>query len=263
MNQSMPILSRPAGQVAMITLNRPDVANRIQPEDLEELSRLLSHCERDDDVHVLVLAANGAYFSAGFDLRALVAGANGGTLSGPDGDSAFEQFADHLEQTRLIVIAAINGPVIGGSTDIALACDLRFAADTAYMLMPAAKFGLPLYAGALQRYVSRLGLNHAKRLVFTAQKVDAHDMLSIGFVTELVAEAALHSRVLEVACAIAAMPSKPLAAMKQVLNASALSAGTAKAQRDALRCAFDGAHVAALVTATQAGRRPNAQELRC
>lgn len=253
--ESTPVLSWPAANVAQIELNRPANANRIQPEDLDTLERQLDECEQDDATHVLVLAANGTHFSAGFDLRALSASATSSERKVAEDDSAFERFANRLENTRLIVVAAINGPVIGGSTDIALACDLRIGTDKAYMLMPAARFGLPLYAGALQRYVTRLGLNQAKRLVFLAQKVEAAEMLAIGFLNEVTSEAALRSRVLAVAAGIAAMPAKPLAAMKQVLNASALSTGTTQKNRDALLAAFDGPAIAARIAAAQAARR--------
>lgn len=256
--ETIPVLTRPVECVALIELNRPNSANRIQPEDLEALGRLLDECERDEEVHVLVLAARGTYFSAGFDLRALSASASSKPQQTAQEDSAFERFADRLENTRLIVIAAVNGPVIGGATDIALACDLRVGADTAYMLMPAARFGLPLYAGALQRYVTRLGLNQAKRLVFQAQKVEAAEMLAIGFLGEVVSAQDLRRRALEIAQGVAAMPARPLAAMKQVLNASALSRGTAQAQRDALQAAFDGPAIAARIAQAQTSRRSQA-----
>lgn len=256
--ESIPVLSRPAAGVALIELNRPANANRIQPEDLDALERQLDECEQDDAVHALVLAANGTHFSAGFDLRALAASAVSGERKVEENGSAFERFANRLENTRLIVITAINGPVIGGSTDIALACDLRIGTDKAYMLMPAARFGLPLYAGALQRYVTRLGLNQAKRLVLLAQKVEAAEMLAIGFLNEIMPEADLRCRALAIAGCIAAMPAKPLAAMKQVLNASALSSGTTQEHRAALLAAFDGPAIAARIAAAQSTRRSQA-----
>jgi enoyl-CoA hydratase/carnithine racemase len=169
--------------------------------------------------------------------------------------SAFEAFADRLEHSRLVVVAAINGPVVGGATDIALACDLRVGVHDASMAMPAARFGLPLYAGALHRYVTRLGLNHAKRLVFTAHKIDAKEMLEIGFVSELVSREALLDRALDLASEIAAMPPEPLAAMKRVLNAAALGEAAAAELRDGLRAAFDVPRTARLIEQARTARR--------
>jgi enoyl-CoA hydratase len=255
-NDSTPLLTRPVAHVALIELNRPTAANRIQPEDLQTLEQQLSECETNADIRSLVLTARGTHFSAGFDLRALSVNAKAGEgTQQPQPDSAFEQFANRLENTRLIVVAAINGPVVGGATDIALACDLRVGTDTTYMFMPAARIGLPLYAGALQRYVTRLGLNHAKRLVFLAQKIDAQEMLDIGFLNEITAQDALVARALALASDIASMPAEPLAAMKQTLNASALGVGNSQAQRDQLRAAFDGPRMARLIDEAQAARR--------
>ncbi|WP_158590538.1 enoyl-CoA hydratase/isomerase family protein [Noviherbaspirillum cavernae] len=252
--ESTPVLSRPAEHVAFIELNRPANANRIQPDDLAELERLLDQCEVDEQVHVLILTGRGKYFSAGYDLRALASGVGVNQRSHEGDDSAFEHVANRLESTRLITIAAINGPVIGGATDFALACDLRLGEESAYMLMPAARFGLPLYAGALQRYVSRLGLSHAKRLVFMAEKVPATDMLATGFLHEILPADALLARALAVGVDIAAMPSRPLAAMKQVLNAAAYGQGTAPDQRAALLAAYDGPAIAERAMAAQRQR---------
>ena len=247
-NESPPVLSRPAEGVALIELNRPDAANRLQPDDLACLVAHLDSLERDPAVHALVLAASGRHFCAGFDLRALLQSLQSGASDVP-GDSAFEALADRLEATRLITVAAIQGAVMGGATDLALACDLRVGTLAARMQMPAAKFGLPLYAGALQRYVSRLGIDQAKRLVFLAENIDAEQMLRIGFLHEIVDEAALLPRALELAGTVAALPAKPLAAMKQVLNAAALGRGTAPAQRQALAAAFDPGTIAARIAA--------------
>jgi enoyl-CoA hydratase/carnithine racemase len=151
-------------------------------------------------------------------------------------------------------VIAIQGAVMGGATDLALACDLRLGTATARMQMPAANFGLPLYAGALQRYVSRLGIDTAKRLVFLAETIDAAEMQRIGFLHELVGNDALRARALALASGVAALPAKPLAAMKQVLNAAALGQGTAAAQRDALAAAFDPQAMAARIQAARQRR---------
>lgn len=240
MNESAPALSRLAPGVALIELNRPAAANRLQPDDLTTLVGYLDILEREAEVHALVLTANGPHFCAGFDLRALLASLQAGERLG-QGDNAFEALADRLEATRLITIAAIHGAVVGGATDLALACDLRLGTPSATFQMPAANFGLPLYAGALQRYVSRLGIDQAKRLVFLGEKIDATEMRRIGFLHEVVDEPQLRSRALALAGTVAMLPAQPLAAMKQALNAAALGQGTAAAQRDALTAAFDPA----------------------
>jgi enoyl-CoA hydratase/carnithine racemase len=252
MNESLPQL--PAPHVALIALNRPAAANRIQPDDLVELQRLLDACEADDAVHALILTGTGRYFSAGFDLRALTA-AGDAAIDGPSAEGAFEAVADRLENSRLVTVAAVNGPVHGGATDLALACDFRVGARTAQLQMPAARFGLPLYADALQRYVGRLGLNHAKRLILLAEKVDAPELLAIGFLTELVDDGEVLERALAIATAAAAMPPAPLAAMKRALNAAARGEATAARHREALRSAWDAAAIAQRIGAIRSERK--------
>jgi enoyl-CoA hydratase/carnithine racemase len=76
--------------------------------------------------------------------------------------------------------------VFGGGTDLVLSCDFRIGVQGASMFMPAAKLGLHFYAGGMARYLSRLGIDQAKRLFLTAEKIDAHEMLRIGVLTKLV-----------------------------------------------------------------------------
>ena len=248
-----PSLARPLPHVALIELNRPDAANRLQPDDLARLHAHLDAVEGDPQVHALVLASRGPHFCAGYDLRALVADLATGDASAR-GESAFEAVADRLAAIRVVTVVAIHGAVMGGATDLALACDLRVGVAAAELQMPAARFGLPLYASALERYVTRLGVDTAKRLVLLAQRIDSAEMLRIGFLHEIVPAEDVRRRALDVAATAAAMPPGPLAAMKRVLNAAAVGQGTAPAQRRALADAYDPRRIAATIAALR-GRR--------
>ena len=197
-SDASPSLTRPLPHVALIELNRPEAANRLQPDDLASLLAHLDAVEGDGDVHALVLASAGPHFCAGYDLRALVADLSTGDASAR-GESAFEAVAERLAAIRVVTVVAIQGAVMGGATDLALACDLRIGTPESELQMPAARFGLPLYASALERYVSRLGLDQAKRLVLLAEKIDAAEMRRIGFLHELVPAEGLRRRALELA----------------------------------------------------------------
>jgi len=249
-----PSLTRPLPHVALIELNRPAAANRLQPDDLASLLGHLDAIERDDDVRALVLASRGPHFCTGYDLRALVGDLATGDASAR-GESAFEAVAERLAAIRVVTVVAIHGAVMGGATDLALACDLRVGSDEAALQMPAARFGLPLYASALERYVTRLGLDVAKRLVLLAEQIDAAEMRRIGFLHEIVPAALVRERALEIAASAATMPPAPLAAMKQALNAAAVGAGTAPAQRQALAAAYDPRRIAATIAALRGPRR--------
>lgn len=249
-------LSFPLREVARIEFARPDRANSLRPLELEALHRCLDLAEERPEVHVLVIMGLGHYFSAGFDLSALLERARGGASAGAL-QADFERVANRLESTRLITMAALNGPVIGGATDLALACDLRIGSERTSMAMPAARFGLPLYASALRRFVSRLGLTQAKWLILTATELDADTMRATGFVTEVVAADRFESRVDALTEQLAAMPGGALSAMKAVLNGTPSAWSDEEAQRAhrTLVDAVDGEVIAGRVSHAMAQRR--------
>lgn len=214
-------LSFPLQHVARIEFARPDRANSLGPQELEALHRCLDLAEARPEVHVLVITGAGRHFSAGFDLSVLLERARGKSAA-DELQADFERAANRLEATRLVTLAALNGPAMGGATDLALACDLRIGSERAAMTMPAALFGLPLNASALRRFATRLGLAQAKWLVLTATPLDAHAMLAAGFVSEIVPADAFEARVHALAERLGAMPGNALSAMKQVLNAASL-----------------------------------------
>ena len=105
----------------------------------------------------------------------------------PTRRASFEALANRIEDFPLPTICRLNGGVYGGSTDLALACDFRIGVDSCEMLMPAARLGLHYYPSGIRRYVSRLGVAAAKKLFLTAQKMDAAEMLRIGYLDTVVA----------------------------------------------------------------------------
>ncbi len=178
-----------AGSRATLRLNRPEVMNRVQPEDIVEILRILDQVEADPAVRVLVIASEGRAFSAGAHLGAMAEQAEG--RAGGDQSQGFESFVDRVEMLRIPTIARLHAGVYGGSTDLALACDFRVGTPAVRMFMPAARIGLHYYESGLRRYVSRLGFNNAKRLFMLAEEQAAEELLRIGYLTDLVAPEAL------------------------------------------------------------------------
>ncbi|MGJ4950836.1 enoyl-CoA hydratase/isomerase family protein [Bradyrhizobium sp. HKCCYLS20291] len=203
------------GPRATIRLNRPRHLNRLQAEDLGVLIALFDRIEADESLRVLVLTGTGRAFSAGYDL-----GSIGGAETSPAGGAgpSFEAVADRLEDLALPTICRINGGVYGGSTDLALACDFRIGIDTAEMFMPAARLGLHYYPNGIKRYVSRLGLDNAKRLFLTAEKIGAAEMLRIGYLTGMVAADALDTEVDRLAALLAGNAPVAMRGMKRAIN---------------------------------------------
>ena len=204
------------GSRATIRLNRPRHLNRLQPEDLDALLKLFDRIEADPAIRVLVLTGTGRAFSAGYDLGSIAerAGAEQEQTAG----SAFEVVVDRLEDLGLPTICRLNGGVYGGSTDLALACDFRIGIDTSEMFMPAARLGLHYYKSGIARYVSRLGADNAKKLFLTAEKIDAPEMLRIGYLTAMVPPEALDSEVDRLATLLAGNAPVAMRGMKRTIN---------------------------------------------
>jgi enoyl-CoA hydratase/carnithine racemase len=211
-----PVLTIEAGR-ATIRLNRPRHLNRLQSEDLETLKRLFDQIEADAAIRVLVLTGTGRVFSAGYDLNSVTERASSSAGEETAG-SAFEVMVNRLEDLGVPTICRLNGGVYGGSTDMALACDFRIGVDTAEMFMPAARLGLHYYKSGIRRYVSRLGTDNAKKLFLTAQKIDAAEMLRIGYLTAMVPVADLDKEVDRLATILAGNAPVAMRGMKQTIN---------------------------------------------
>lgn len=199
-----------AGPVATILLRRPEQHNRIDPDDLPLLGRQLDRVANDPAIRVLVMRGSGQRtFSSGYTVDAILTRLH---------ERSLEAFLNRLEQFPKPTIAAIQGGVYGGATDLALCCDLRIGVHRSRMFMPAARFGLHYYPDGLRRYVSRLGATAARRLMLTAATIEADEMLRIGFLTACVAPEALDAAVdAEIEQLLACEPGA-IAAMKQSLN---------------------------------------------
>jgi enoyl-CoA hydratase len=205
------------GARATIRLNRPKHLNRLQPEDLEALSKMFDRIEADAAIRVLVLTGTGRAFSAGYDLNSVAERATRAPEQQTAG-SAFEVVVNRLEDIGVPTICRLNGGVYGGSTDLALACDFRIGVDSAEMFMPAARLGLHYYKSGIKRYVSRLGADNARRLFLTAQKIDAPEMLRIGYLTAIAPFEALDEEVDKLASILAGNAPVAMRGMKRAIN---------------------------------------------
>ncbi len=205
------------GARATIRLNRPKHLNRLQPDDLEALLKLFDRLEADPAIRVVVLTGTGRAFSAGYDLGSIAERAASAAEQQSAG-SAFEVVANRLEDLAMPTICRLNGGVYGGSTDLALACDFRIGVDTAEMFMPAARLGLHYYTSGIRRYVSRLGADNARKLFLTAQKIEAGEMLRIGYLTACVPAEALDEEVDRLANILAGNAPAAMRGMKRAIN---------------------------------------------
>ncbi|HYW63844.1 MAG TPA: enoyl-CoA hydratase/isomerase family protein [Bradyrhizobium sp.] len=204
------------GARATIRLNRPKHLNRLQPDDLDVLMKLFERIEADPAIRVLVLTGTGRAFSSGYDLGSIAERA--ANAQQQTAGSAFEVMVNRLEDLAVPTICRLNGGVYGGSTDLALACDFRIGIDSCEMFMPAARLGLHYYGSGIRRYVSRLGIDNAKRLFLTAERIGAAEMLRIGYLTAMVPAEALDEEVDKLAAVLAANAPIAMAGMKRAIN---------------------------------------------
>jgi enoyl-CoA hydratase len=204
--------------VATVTVDRPEALNALDLPTLTELRGRLLELQDDDSVRVVVFTGSGE--------KAFVAGADIKYMSGLDvqGGKAWGELGHNcgqlLETMPKPTIAAINGFALGGGCELALACDLRYAATTAKLGQPESNLAIIPGWGGTQRLARVCGLGVAKDLIFTGRIVDAEEALRIGLVSALYEPAELMERVSETARALAAKAPLALAAAKAAVNHS-------------------------------------------
>ncbi len=199
------------GRIATIRFRNPAYANRLSPSDLDVIKEHLKSVNQNQEVLVLRFVADGKYFCSGYDISSLAA------ESAPS-STYFGDTVDLIETARPITIAAIQGGVYGGGTDLSLACDFRLGVPGANMFMPATKLGLHFYPGGMVRYISRLGLNNAKKLFLTSEKIESQEMLEIGFLTEILEDEHLLIRLDQLSEQIAGMAPLAVIGIKKHMN---------------------------------------------
>jgi acetyl-CoA C-acetyltransferase len=174
------------GHLTIVTINRPDALNAFTPESNAELAEIFDEFSADPDQWVAIITGAGTKaFSAGNDLKFLAqAMARGAAIENPL--AGFGGLTARFD-CRKPLIAAVNGVAMGGGFEVALACDLIVASDTATFALPEPKVGLAAVAGGLLRLPQQIGLKRAMAMILTGRRVSAAEGLTLGFVNEVVA----------------------------------------------------------------------------
>jgi enoyl-CoA hydratase/carnithine racemase len=169
------------GRVEILTLNRPEARNAVSPEVSQAVEAALDELDADREVRVIVLTGTGPVFCAGADLKVVARG------EGLDIETERGGFGGIARRdTVKPIIAAVNGPALAGGFEIALACDLIVAADTATFGLPEAKRGLLAAAGGPIRLAKRVPLSLALEIVMTGEAISAERAHSVGLVNRVV-----------------------------------------------------------------------------
>jgi enoyl-CoA hydratase len=175
-------------RVATITVNRPDKLNALNDAVLAELSSAVSALREDPDVGGIIVTGAGRAFVAGADISELAGqSAAEGQARARRGQATFRLF----ETSPKPVIAAVNGFALGGGCELALACHIRVASDTAQFGQPEVKLGITPGYGGTQRLPRLVGRAQALEMLLSGDRIDAHEALRIGLVNKVVPAADL------------------------------------------------------------------------
>ena len=202
------------GAVAVVTINRPKVLNALNTQTIGELERVMREMQQDDGIRAVVLTGAGEKsFVAGADINELaVLTPAQGQQHGRRGQAVF----DLIEQLGKPVVAAVNGFALGGGCELAMACTLRIAADSARFGQPEINLGIiPGYAGS-QRLPRLVGKGRALEILLTGDMISATRAYEIGLVNRVVPDAELLTEARKLAAALA---SKAPVATRYIIEA--------------------------------------------
>ena len=209
--------------VATLTLNRPEARNALSDELTPALRRMVLRLGNDPAVGALVLTGAGTAFCAGGDVKGMGSGP-GRNTERTAGEAVLELQQRQRTLTGVIVslpvptIAALPGPAAGAGLALALACDIRFAAASAFVTTGYARIGLTGDYGINWLLTRLVGTARARELMFTADRVDAETCARIGLVNRVFPDESLRSEAAAFAARLAAGPREALALMKRNLE---------------------------------------------
>jgi enoyl-CoA hydratase len=196
------------GPVAVVTIDRPEVANAVDRPTAGALADRFRQFDADETLSVAVLTGTGATFCAGADLKAMRVPEEGrSSRVEADGDGP-------VGPTRLLlskpVLAAVEGHAVAGGLELAAWCDLRVAADDAVFGVYCRRWGIPLMDGGTIRLARLIGHSHALDLILTGRGVSGDEALRMGLVNRLVAPGSALAEATALAHEIAARPQAAL-----------------------------------------------------
>ncbi len=213
-----PILFEISNGVGYLIVNRPEQRNAMTWAMYQRLVEVCEEVDRDDRIKALVISGSGdRAFISGTDISQFPA-FRGHPQAGIDYEERIDHVIGRLEAVSKPTLAAIRGFAVGGGMTLAIACDLRIAAETARFGIPIIRLGNCLSMKNYARLVSLIGPARAKEMIYTARHVEAREALGWGLVNEVVPAEALEGRVRELAEAIASAPPLTLRVSKEAVR---------------------------------------------
>ena len=183
------------GQIALVTLNRPQALNALNSKTLEELDLIFESLESAEDILGVIITGEGRAFAAGADIVQMK------DYKSEDA-RRYAGFAQkvfgRIEALEKPVIAAVNGYALGGGCELTLSCDFRIASEKAVFGQPEVDLGVIPCFGGTQRLTRLVGIGRAKELIYTGRKVKAQEAYEMGLVNKVVAEDRLEEEAMDI-----------------------------------------------------------------
>ena len=212
------ILLEKTDGIATVTLNRPEKFNSVNQNLALQFQGYLDDCNSDDEIRCIVITGNGRAFCAGQDLEEIV------DPNGPPMDSIVrEHFNPIVERIRSIpkpIVAAVNGVAAGAGANIALACDIVIAMESATFIQAFSKIGLIPDSGGTYFLPRLIGWQKASAIMMLGDKITARKAEDMGMIYKAVPDEVFNTSVNQIAGKLSKMPTKGLAYTKEALNQS-------------------------------------------
>ncbi|MFL5819796.1 MAG: enoyl-CoA hydratase/isomerase family protein [Solirubrobacteraceae bacterium] len=225
------VISEDRGEVRHVVLNRPEKRNAINGELIQELGVALKAAANQPEVRCVVIRGEGPMFSAGMDVEGLV-----GLSEAPDNLRAFRhpilETWNLCEEMAKPTICQIHGGCIGGALELALACDLRVAAQDALLGLVETRVGLIPDVGGCSRLPAVVGVGRAKELIMTSRLIDGSEAERIGLVNRVAPAAELDTVTEKLAGELAACAPQAVGHAKRVMDAAAKPALAATLEQE-------------------------------
>ena len=217
------------GHVALCRIDRPEARNALSPEVMEELAGAVEGYDADAEIRCIVIAGSDEVFASGADIGALRRRSFQDALVHPSAS-----FWKRLAACRTPMIAAVSGWALGGGCELALACDMIVASETAEFGQPEITLGIIPGGGGTQRLARVIGKQRAMELVLTGRRIEAGEAERLGFVNVVARKKQWLDQALELAQRIATRPPIAARLAKQAVLAAeetSMSAGLENERR--------------------------------
>lgn len=209
------VLLKKIGHTAIMTLNRTASMNALCEKFINDINDVLDEVEADNDIYTLIITGTGKSFVSGADIEEMIDMTPEEILEWSGLGSGLNLRIEHME---IPVIAAINGYALGGGLELALACDIRIASQSARMGLPEVKLGVICGAGGTQRLPEIVGESIAKEMIFTGKSITSDEALSIGLVSKVFPDEKLMDAALDIALSIEKNGQLAVKAAKKSIN---------------------------------------------